>query len=109
MMFDKCIDALPQVRGLRGRPRRWPSKLHADKGYGYAKCRAHLRSHGISRRIARRGIESSKRLGKHRWVVERTHAWFAGFGKLRIHFERRLDILRAAAEIGHSHHLLAVC
>lgn len=37
MMFDKCINALPQVRGLRGRPRRWPSKLHADKGYNYAK------------------------------------------------------------------------
>jgi hypothetical protein len=29
---------------------------------------------------------------KHRWVIERTHAWFAGFGKLRIRFERRLDI-----------------
>ena len=25
-----------------------------------------------------------------RWVVERTHAWFAGFGKLRIRFERQL-------------------
>ena len=84
MMFDKCIDALPHVRGLRGRPRRWPSKLHADKGYDYAKCRAHLRSRGISSRIARRDIESSERLGKHPWVVERTHAWFAGFGKLRI-------------------------
>ncbi|MBB6563741.1 IS5 family transposase [Acidovorax soli] len=109
MMFDQCIDALPEVRGLRGRPRCWPAKLYADKSYDYAKCRAHLRSCGISRRIARRGIESSKRLGKHRWAVGRTHAWFAGFGKLRIHFERRLDILRAAAEIGRSYHLLAVC
>jgi IS5 family transposase len=27
--------------------------------------------------------------------VERTHAWFAGFGKLRIRFERNLDIHRA--------------
>lgn len=95
MMFEKCIDALPAVKGLRGRPRRWPSKLHADKGYDYARCRAHLRSHGISSRIARPGIESSKRLGKHRWMVERTHAWFAGFGKLRIRFERRLDIHHA--------------
>ncbi|CAG2160405.1 hypothetical protein LMG26411_07463 [Cupriavidus numazuensis] len=34
----------------------------------------------------------SDRLGKHRWVVERTHAWLAAFGKLRIHFERCLDI-----------------
>ncbi|TYZ52546.1 IS5/IS1182 family transposase, partial [Ralstonia solanacearum] len=32
------------------------------------------------------------RLGRYRWVVERTHAWFAGFGKLRVRFERRLDI-----------------
>lgn len=70
-MFEKCIDALPAVRGLRGRARRWPSKLHADKGYEFARCRAHLRSHGITSRIARRGIESSTRLGKHRWVVEK--------------------------------------
>jgi hypothetical protein len=34
----------------------------------------------------------TERLGRNRWVVERTHAWFAGFGKLRIRFERRLDI-----------------
>lgn len=95
MMFEKCIDALPTVRGLRGRPRRWPSKLHADKGYDYVRCREHLHSHGITSRVARQGIESGKRLGKHRWVVERTHAWFAGFGKLRIRFERRLDIHRA--------------
>lgn len=73
MMFDKCIDSLPQVRRLRGRPRRWPSELHADKGYGYSNCRAHLRGHGISSRFARRSLESSKRLGKHRRVVERTH------------------------------------
>ncbi len=47
---------------------------------------------GIKARIARRGIESNERLGRHRWVVERTHGWLAGFGKLRIRFERRLDI-----------------
>jgi IS5 family transposase len=50
-----------------------------------------LRRRSIIPRIARRGIEKNDRLGKHRWVVERTHAWLAGFGKLRIHFERSLD------------------
>lgn len=34
-------------------------------------------------RIARRGIDTSERLGKHCWVVERTHVWLTGFGKLR--------------------------
>ncbi len=68
------------------------SKLHADKGYDYERCRAHLKRRGIMDRIARRGIERNDRLGRHRWVVERTHAWLAAFGKLRIRFERRIDI-----------------
>src|SRR2546427_9067458 len=76
-----------------------PAKLHADKGYDFKRCRAHLRQRGIIGRIARRGIESSERLGKNRWVVERTHSWFAGFGKLRIRFERRLDIHEALLKL----------
>ncbi|HBO9989480.1 MULTISPECIES: IS5 family transposase [Pseudomonadota] len=103
MMFETCVDAIPAVKGLKGRPRRRPYKLHADKGYDYARCRVHLRKRGILSRIARRGVESREKLGKHRWVVERTHGWFAGFGKLRIRFERQLDthlaLLKLAAAI----------
>lgn len=93
--FEDTLDAIPAVPGLDGRPRKRPDKLHADKGYDCRRCRADLRRRGSTARIARKGIESGKRLGKHRWVVERTHAWFAGFGKLRIRVERRLDIHRA--------------
>jgi transposase len=46
-------------------------------------------------RIARRGVEGSERLGRHRWVVERTLAWFARFRRLTVRYERRLDILLA--------------
>ena len=95
MLFEQCLDAIPALRGLSGRPRQRPRKLHADKGYDARRCRAYLKARGIISRIARKGIESSERLGRHRWVVERTHAWFAGFGKLRIRFERRLDIHQA--------------
>nr|WP_180319648.1 IS5 family transposase [Delftia acidovorans] len=98
-MFERCVDAIPAIAGLPGRPRGRPAKLHADKGYDFKRCRAHLRQRGIIGRIARRGIESSERLGKHRWVVERTHSWFAGFGKLRIRFERRLDIHEALLKL----------
>ena len=38
-------------------------------------------------------------MGKHRWVVERTHGWFAGFGKLRIRVERRRDIYEALLKL----------
>ena len=46
-------------------------------------------------RIARRGEESSERLGRHRRVVERTLAWFARFRRLAVRYERRADILEA--------------
>ena len=55
------------------------------------RCRKHLRIRGIKDRIASRGIERNDRPGRHRWVVERTHAWIAAFGKLRVRFERRID------------------
>ncbi len=103
MMLEPLVDALPAITGLQGRPRRRPDKLHADKGYDFKRCRRHLRQRGIAARIARRGVEGRERLGRHRWVVERTHAWLAGFGKLRIRFERRLDthlaLLRLACAV----------
>lgn len=92
VVFGELVDALPAVRGKPGRPRRWPDKLHADKGYDYPRCRAHLKRCGIQDRIARKGIERNDRLGRHRWVVERTHSWLAAFGKLRTRFERRIDV-----------------
>ena len=92
----------PRKRGAKGtgRPRKRPAKLHADKGYDSAANRAALRKRGITPRIARRGIESSEKLGKHRWVVERTLAWFNHFRRLTIRYERRLDIHMAFLELG---------
>lgn len=102
-MFEKCVDAIPTIAGLPESPRKRPAKLHADKGYDFKRCRTHLRQRGIIGRIARLCIESSERLGKHRWVMERSHSWFVGFGKLRICFERQLGthgmLLKLAAAI----------
>jgi IS5 family transposase len=91
VVFEPLVDAIPRVAGRRGRPRCRPDKLHADKGYDFPRCRQHLHRCGIKARIARKGRESKHRLGRHRWVVERTHAWIASFGKLRIRFERSID------------------
>ncbi len=49
----------------------------------------------ITPRIARRGIDPSERLGRHRWVVERTFAWLNGFRRLRVRYERRADMHHA--------------
>jgi len=85
------VDAVPPIlgpRGRPGRPRRRPAKLHADKGYDYPRCRRALRRRGITPRIARRGIESSERLGRQRWKVERTMAWLLGCRRLQVRYER---------------------
>ena len=99
-VFDELIDAVPPVRGRRGRPRKRPAKLHADKGYDYARCRAALTRRRIKVRIARRGVESSERLGRHRWVVERTLAWLNRFRRLKVRYERRVDIHEAFVRLG---------
>jgi IS5 family transposase len=94
-LLERIVDAVPAVIGPRGRPGRRPAKLHGDKGYDYPTCRQLLRRRGICPRIARRGVESSQRLGRHRWKVERSLAWLLANRRLTVRYERRADILQA--------------
>jgi transposase len=82
------LDAIPPIKRPLGRPRRRPAKLHTDKGYDAAHCRAACRERGVIPRIARRGIESSEKLGRYRWVVERTFAWLCQSRRLSKDYER---------------------
>ena len=99
-MMLNTVDAIEPIRGQRGRPRKRPAKLHADKAYDSRPLREELRRRGITPRIARRGIESSERLGRHRWVVERTLSWLNRYRHLRIRYERRADMHLAFLHIG---------
>ncbi|WP_030575093.1 IS5/IS1182 family transposase, partial [Streptomyces aureocirculatus] len=72
------VKGIPPIRSRRGPRRRRPAKLHADKGYDYRHLRRWLSQRGIGHRIARKGVETSQRLGRHRWTIERTMAWLAG-------------------------------
>jgi transposase len=99
-MMAATLDAVPPLRsGRRERLRRRPDKLHAKDA---RLCRRECRTRGIVPRIARKGIESSEKLGRHRWVVERTHAWFARFRCLPICYERRSDIYEAFTSLAAS-------
>lgn len=94
-LLEQVVDAVPAVKGRRGRPRQRPAKLHTDKAYDSTASRRALRRRGITPRISRRGIESSERLGRWRWVVERSLAWLLGSRRLQVRYERRSDILQA--------------
>jgi transposase len=88
LVFAALLDDLPAVRTPAGRRRCRPEKVHADKAYDHRRCRSYLTRRGIKVRIARRGIESSTRLGRHRWKAERSIAWLAGCRRLRIRYDR---------------------
>jgi transposase len=82
------VMAIPATRSRRGRRRRRPDKLHADKAYDSRDLRDWVRDRGIGVRIARKGVESGEKLGRHRWVIERTIAWLFGYRRLGIRYER---------------------
>ena len=99
-VFAAVVDAVEPIKRPHGRPRQRPTKVHADKGYDYPHCRQTLRQRGIQARIARKGSESKVRLGRYRWVVERTLAWLNRFRRLPIRYERRDDLHQAFLDLG---------
>jgi transposase InsO family protein len=73
--LEEIVEEIEPIRTPRGGRRKRPDKLHADKGFDSKANREALRERGITPRIARKGIESSEKLGRYRWVVERTLSW----------------------------------
>jgi len=94
------VDAIPPVRGRRGRPRRRPKRLYGDRAYHSRERRAELRRRHIQARIAWPKSAHGSGLGKQRWVVERTIAWLHQYRRLRVRYERRADIHEAFLAIG---------
>jgi transposase len=93
------IEAIPAVRGKRGRPRSRPETVYADRAYDHDKYRKLVRAKGIQPFIARRGTEHGSGLGVHRWVVEQAFALLHWFRRLRIRWEIRDDIHEAFLSI----------
>lgn len=59
-----------------------PTTVHLDRGYDHRRTRALLEDLGFTGAIARKGVPTPIQAGT-RWVIERTHAWMNGYGKLR--------------------------
>ncbi len=94
------IQAIPPVRGVRGRPRQRPRHLYADRGYDHESYRDQVRALQITPHIARRGTEHGSGLGVYRWVVEGAIALLHWFRRLRTRWEIRDDIHHAFVTLG---------
>ena len=66
----------PAGRPGRGRPRKWPAQLAADKGYSYPSVRAELRRRGIAAVIPTRSNQR-RRPGFDRAVYADRTGWSA--------------------------------
>ena len=83
------LDAMPAVRGPRGRPRRKPGSIFGDRAYGTAATIALVVMLGLFSFLAPRSDDThGSGLGLFRYVVERTLAGFSQFPPHR-------DVLRA--------------
>jgi transposase len=94
------VDAVPPVRGRRGRPRRRPARVYGDRAYHSRAARRELRRRRIKTRVAWPDDPHGSGLGRRRWVVERTIAWLHQYRRLRVRYERRADIHQALVTIG---------
>jgi len=94
------VESIPPVRGRRGRPRRRPDELYADRAYDSDKHRDQLRAKGINPHLARKGTEHGSGLGMYRWVAEQCFALLHWFRRLRVRWEIREDIHEAFLSIG---------
>lgn len=98
--LDPMVDALPAIRGRRGRPVRWPGALQGDRGYDSEPHRNRLRARGIVPILAKRRTPHGSGLGTVRWVIERTLAWLHRFRRLSVRYERRPDLHQAFLSLG---------
>ncbi len=94
------VNQVPAISGVPGAPRYRFDELYADRGYDSEPVRQALRQVGVEPFIARRNTGNGSGLGKFRWVVERTLSWLHQFRRLRIRYERRLDMHQAFLTIG---------
>ena len=94
------VDAIPQLQGERGRPRRRPDCVFGDRGYDADAIRRGLRARHIVPWLAMRRTNHGSGLGRWRWVVERTFAWLNQFRRLRLRYDKRADIHEAFLSLG---------
>jgi len=82
-----------------GRPRRYPDRLIADRGYDSNDLRASLAERGIEPIIPAQinhpnatHQDGRKRRYRHRWIIERTFAWLGWSRRLLVRPERLLVV-----------------
>lgn len=95
-------EEFPHVSGKPGRPKSGPNTVYADAGYDSEATRNTLRCLGIQPFIRKRATAHVSRLGRVRWVVERSIAWLKGLRRLRMRYDRTEPVIHGWAALAMS-------
>ena len=88
MPLVDMVERLPAIQGPRGRPRKRPSALIGDRGYGFPWIIAAIKAKRIRSLLCPRGSEHGSGLGRRRYVVEQTLAAFGQCRRIKMCYEK---------------------
>jgi transposase len=102
-LLEKTLNNIAVPRKGRGRPRKKPRRLIADKGYDSDPLRRRLKQRGIELICPYRSNNKGQkyhdgrkmRRYKRRWKVERTFSWFGNFRRLVVRWDRDITVYNA--------------
>jgi transposase len=94
------LDSIPPIQGLLGRPRFRPDIYQGDRAYGTPDVLSGVRDRGVKPLIPKINSKiHGSGLGKFRFVVERTLAWFGQNRRLKICYEKTGDHFQALHDL----------
>ena len=99
-LLEKTLDQIAVPRKGRGRPRKNPKRIIADKAYDSDPLRRRLKRRGIElicpyrKNRGKRRYHDGRKLRRYRrrWKVERTFAWLGNYRRLVVRWDRSLTI-----------------
>ncbi len=101
-LAEPTLDQVAVPRRGRGRPRKKPLRIVADKGYDSRLLHLRMKRKGIlfiapHLRNRKHPFQDGRHLRryKRRWIVERTIAWLFNFRRLTIRYERKIELFQA--------------
>jgi transposase len=101
-LAEQTLEAVKVPRKGRGRPKKRPLRLIADKAYDSDPLRKRLSElkidlivpHRKNRTKTKKQDGRKLRRYRKRWKVERTFSWISNFRRLVVRYERLIEVYR---------------
>jgi transposase len=101
-LAEETLETVKVPRKGRGRPKKRPLRLIADKAYDSDPLRKRLKIFKIDLIVPHRKnrkkaeVQDGRKLRRYRkrWKIERTFSWFNNFRRLVVRYERLIEVYR---------------